>query len=152
MLGVLPFGEDPDLSWTAGRAVPQHLPPWLCVFLWFYHMYFSDSLNLNTQLRVLWTCHCFAQCACLGVSQEGNANIHLRMFAGTWWYCINRKGNIFIDLILVTKSYLSLNGVVMIRNICKVFNRLNWCNIHSRIKAVQKTYRMLSVTNAKSFH
>ena len=29
MLGVLPFVEDPDLSWTAGPAVPQHLPPWL---------------------------------------------------------------------------------------------------------------------------
>ena len=28
MLGVLPFGEDPDLSGTAGTAVPQHLPPW----------------------------------------------------------------------------------------------------------------------------
>ena len=28
MLGVLPFGEDPDLSGTAGPAVPQHLPPW----------------------------------------------------------------------------------------------------------------------------
>ena len=27
MLGVLPFGEDPDLSGTAGTAVPQHLPP-----------------------------------------------------------------------------------------------------------------------------
>ena len=27
MLGVLPFGEDPDLSGTAGPAVPQHLPP-----------------------------------------------------------------------------------------------------------------------------
>ena len=26
MLGVLPFVEDPDLSWTAGPAVPQHLP------------------------------------------------------------------------------------------------------------------------------
>ena len=26
MLGVLPFGEDPDLSGTAGPAVPQHLP------------------------------------------------------------------------------------------------------------------------------
>ena len=28
MLGVLPFGEDPDLWGTAGTAVPQHLPPW----------------------------------------------------------------------------------------------------------------------------
>ena len=27
MLEVLPFGEDPDLSGTAGPAVPQHLPP-----------------------------------------------------------------------------------------------------------------------------
>ena len=27
MLGVLPFVEDPDLSWTAGPAVPQLLPP-----------------------------------------------------------------------------------------------------------------------------
>ena len=26
-VGVLPFGEDPDLSGTAGTAVPQHLPP-----------------------------------------------------------------------------------------------------------------------------
>ena len=28
MLGVLPFGEDPDLSGAVGTAVPQHLPPW----------------------------------------------------------------------------------------------------------------------------
>ena len=28
MLGVFPFGEDPDLLGTAGPAVPQHLPPW----------------------------------------------------------------------------------------------------------------------------
>ena len=27
MLEVLPFGEDPDLSGTAGPAGPQHLPP-----------------------------------------------------------------------------------------------------------------------------
>ena len=27
MLGVLLFGEDPDLSGTAGTAVTQHLPP-----------------------------------------------------------------------------------------------------------------------------
>ena len=27
MLGVLPLGEDPDLSGTAGTAVPQHQPP-----------------------------------------------------------------------------------------------------------------------------
>ena len=27
MLGVLPFGEDPDLWATAGTVVPQHLPP-----------------------------------------------------------------------------------------------------------------------------
>ena len=26
-VGVLPFAEDPDLSCTAGSAVPQHLPP-----------------------------------------------------------------------------------------------------------------------------
>ena len=31
MLGVLPFGEDPDLSCTAGCAVPQYLPPWSAV-------------------------------------------------------------------------------------------------------------------------
>ena len=28
MLGVLPFVEDPDLSWSAAPALPQHLPPW----------------------------------------------------------------------------------------------------------------------------
>ena len=27
MLGVLPFVEDPDLSWSAAPALPQHLPP-----------------------------------------------------------------------------------------------------------------------------
>ena len=29
MLGVLPFVEDPDLSWTGGPAIPQLLPPCL---------------------------------------------------------------------------------------------------------------------------
>ena len=29
MLGVLPFVEDPDLSWSAAPALPQHLPPCL---------------------------------------------------------------------------------------------------------------------------
>ena len=28
MLGVLPVVEDPDLSWSAAPALPQHLPPW----------------------------------------------------------------------------------------------------------------------------
>ena len=28
MLGFLPLVQDSDLSWTAGPAVPQHLPPW----------------------------------------------------------------------------------------------------------------------------
>ena len=28
MLGVLPFVEDPYLSWSAALALPQHLPPW----------------------------------------------------------------------------------------------------------------------------
>ena len=27
MLGALPFVEDPDLSWSAAPALPQHLPP-----------------------------------------------------------------------------------------------------------------------------
>ena len=29
MLGVLPFVEDPNFSWSAAPALPQHLPPWL---------------------------------------------------------------------------------------------------------------------------
>ena len=33
MLGVLPFVEDPDLSWTGGPAVPQLLPPCPLLYL-----------------------------------------------------------------------------------------------------------------------
>ena len=30
-VGVLPVVEDPDLSWSAAPALPQHLPPWVMV-------------------------------------------------------------------------------------------------------------------------
>ena len=33
MLGVLPVVEDPDLSWSAAPALPQHLPP-CTTFIW----------------------------------------------------------------------------------------------------------------------
>ena len=33
MLGVLPFVEDPDLSWSGAPALPQHLPPWVSLTL-----------------------------------------------------------------------------------------------------------------------
>ena len=32
MLGVLPVVEDPDLSWSAAPALPQHLPPWHALY------------------------------------------------------------------------------------------------------------------------
>ena len=40
MLGVLPFVEDPDLSWTNGSAVPQHLPKDKNLKLHFVFSYF----------------------------------------------------------------------------------------------------------------
>ena len=44
MLGVLPFGEDPDLSGTAGPAVPQHLPP--CMYV---DTHVADGSQVNNE-------------------------------------------------------------------------------------------------------
>ena len=46
MLGVLPFGEDPDLSGTAGTAVPQHLPPWISML----HIFFVPNVHHHHQI------------------------------------------------------------------------------------------------------
>ena len=53
MLGVLPFGENPDLSGTAGPAVPPHLPPCLSVISECSRECSPESLYVVT----LW-CHC----------------------------------------------------------------------------------------------
>ena len=46
MLGVLPFGEDPDLSRTAGTAVPQHLPPCCEIMLLLLYNEFNGTTGL----------------------------------------------------------------------------------------------------------
>ena len=48
MLGVLPFIEEPDLSGTAGTAVPQHLPPWPRLGVLLLNPLTSDHLSCTT--------------------------------------------------------------------------------------------------------
>ena len=49
MLGVLPFVEDPDHSWSAAPALPQHLPPWPTA-----HMKFHVNIsNVATLFKIL---------------------------------------------------------------------------------------------------
>ena len=46
MLGVLPFVEDPNFSWSAAPALPQHLPPWLQI---------TTHIIKNTKLCVVFS-------------------------------------------------------------------------------------------------
>ena len=53
MLGVLPFVEDPDLSWSAAPALPQHLPPCPPIYKypprWWLHSAHSLLFESSTQ-------------------------------------------------------------------------------------------------------
>ena len=47
MLGVLSYVEDPDISCTAGTAVPQHLPP--------YHWAYQKADRWRCKAKILMT-------------------------------------------------------------------------------------------------
>ena len=114
MLGVLPVVEDPDLSWSAAPALPQHLPPWWsimkeCTILPMKH----ESLKQASKL-----CFCrrryYAQaCDCIGKLIRCKKTLFANSSSKKTWYMLILNWALFCLRILHRFIWIAVSAMLM---------------------------------------